>query len=1082
MDANLPDSRIKIPIAGALHVPDHRLISIIGGGSYGQIWLGQNVMGAYRAIKVVSRAQFHSDRPYEREFEGLQRFEPISRLHEGFVQILHVGRNDGDGYFYYVMELGDSQDEAWREDPARYSPRTLHSEISQARRIPLDRCMVVGLALSAALSRLHQQKLVHRDLKPANVVFVDGHPKLADIGLVTEAGPGATFVGTEGYVPREGPGEATADIFALGKLLYEISTGRDCTDFPLLPEDPPEPVGHVSFAELNEVVCKCCEADPARRYQSAEDVRLHLSLLQAGRSVRRLLRLERGLGALQRWAIPATAIFVALATILFLSWRANVRDTELLQRKSGYFVASGNEAMESGDYSEALPWFTAALALFDKDPRVAETHRLRTRAVLDRSPRVVQMWFGDQEARYSEFNADGSAVLAPVGKGTFELKRLSDGSSLSRIFGSGRAEEMAVLNPQGNQVMTSSRLESVVRLWPIEGSAGPTEISLPNYVVFARFSPDGNRLVACLAKGRGDATSTAVVWDLRTGRMLRLAGHALRILHATFDHSGARVLTCSEEGDAKVWDAQSGLELARFTRHQSWVNWGAFSPDGSRVATASFDHTVRIWDVSTGQESLPQPLQDDVGVRSVEFSPDGNTLVAADFNFSVRFWDSRTGRRALAPLHHPDHVVYAAFSPDSKRVISVCQDGTTRVWMFPQPEAPRSWPATDLRAEQGWVASVTHGRAEIVCLPQPSTVHSLPADSQHGVEQLLFAGDSGYALLCSSNFLEGDRWIKRCQQVRVSDGVLAGEPVDISGNFHSLLALGSKNLLLCRSTNQVTLVDLSTGRERWSVDLKERRPRLMVADRAQRQLALVHGDKQGESVDLLAIEDGRPLLSHSLHHDAEVKGMEFSPKGDILAVACASPVARAEAAFLWNTVSGKLVGPPLHHRDGVLCARFSPEGSRLVTAGEDFNAIVWDVATGQQAVRPMVHHDQVVWAEFSPDARWVVTACRDNSVRLWDAVGGDPVTPAISLRDPPRRVQFSRRGDAVWVLDAAQRATYLPMERDHRPVEDLQAIASLLSARAYHETGALMPSPRDTLRASWNRIREKYPEEFSTGK
>src|SRR5205823_13533844 len=88
-------------------IPDHELLRCIGGGSYGEVWLARNVLGDYRAVKVIHRDRFEHDRPYDREFEGIQKFEPISRLHESQVDILHVGRNDGAGYFYYVMELAD---------------------------------------------------------------------------------------------------------------------------------------------------------------------------------------------------------------------------------------------------------------------------------------------------------------------------------------------------------------------------------------------------------------------------------------------------------------------------------------------------------------------------------------------------------------------------------------------------------------------------------------------------------------------------------------------------------------------------------------------------------------------------------------------------------------------------------------------------------------------------------------------------------------------------------------------------------------------------------------------------------------
>jgi serine/threonine protein kinase len=56
---------------------------------------------------------------------------------------------------------------------------------------------------------------------------VNGIPKLADIGLVARAEATLSFVGTEGYLPPEGPGTRQADIFSLGKVLYELSTGQD---------------------------------------------------------------------------------------------------------------------------------------------------------------------------------------------------------------------------------------------------------------------------------------------------------------------------------------------------------------------------------------------------------------------------------------------------------------------------------------------------------------------------------------------------------------------------------------------------------------------------------------------------------------------------------------------------------------------------------------------------------------------------------------------------------------------------------------------------------------------------------------
>ena len=69
------------------------------------MWLARNALGSYRAVKVVYRKDFEDSRPFEREFSGIQKFDPISRSHEGLVDILQAGRQED--YFYYVMELAD---------------------------------------------------------------------------------------------------------------------------------------------------------------------------------------------------------------------------------------------------------------------------------------------------------------------------------------------------------------------------------------------------------------------------------------------------------------------------------------------------------------------------------------------------------------------------------------------------------------------------------------------------------------------------------------------------------------------------------------------------------------------------------------------------------------------------------------------------------------------------------------------------------------------------------------------------------------------------------------------------------------
>ena len=264
-------------------IPDHALVRRVGQGAYGEVWLARSTIGVFHAVKLVRRRDFPNDEPYEREFRGMQKFMPISRSHPGLVHVLHVGRNDAAGFFFYIMEAGDDVVSGQRIDPERYVPRTLAGELARRGRLEPGECLALGLALARALEHLHQQQLVHRDIKPGNIIYVQGEPKFADVGLVTDLVPAnqaASHVGTEGYIPPEGPGTAAADVYALGKVLYEASMGRDRRLFPEVPTTVWEQPEDAMLRRLNDVIHRACETNARDRYPSARELHARLLDLQ----------------------------------------------------------------------------------------------------------------------------------------------------------------------------------------------------------------------------------------------------------------------------------------------------------------------------------------------------------------------------------------------------------------------------------------------------------------------------------------------------------------------------------------------------------------------------------------------------------------------------------------------------------------------------------------------------------------------------------------------------------------------------------------------------------------------------------
>ena len=272
-------------------IPGYELLPpAFGEGAYGRVWLARNTAGQWRAVKVIYLANFNNaPGPYEREFNGISRYQAISDKHPSLLRVDFVSEMLA-GYFYYVMELGDPLEAGWEREPSTYQPRDLASERARAQggRLPTGECLRIGLELSDALDFLHRQGLTHRDIKPQNVIFVNGRPKLADLGLIAEIRPAdqkRTLVGTPGYMPPppELPGTPQADIYALGVVLYVLSTGRNPAFFPEISTTLAENIEAEEFFAVNTIILKACQLDPAQRYASA--LEMHLALQGAQKAL-----------------------------------------------------------------------------------------------------------------------------------------------------------------------------------------------------------------------------------------------------------------------------------------------------------------------------------------------------------------------------------------------------------------------------------------------------------------------------------------------------------------------------------------------------------------------------------------------------------------------------------------------------------------------------------------------------------------------------------------------------------------------------------------------------------------------------
>jgi WD40 repeat protein len=1037
-------------------VPEHAMLRCIGRGSYGEVWLARTVIGKYRAIKIVYRGTFKEDRPYEREFSGIRRFEPLSRMHEGFVDILQVGRNDQAGYYYYVMELADDRESGQQVDAERYQPNTLDKVVGEKGRLSIDCVLKLGLSLTSALGYLHEKGLLHRDIKPSNIVLVNGVAKISDVGLVAEMGAPGTFVGTEGYIPPEGPGTAQADIYSLGKVLYEISTGHDRHNYPALPDRLEEEKDRSQLLELNDVVVKACENDWRQRYQSMGEMHEDLLLLDAGKSVRRLRLLERRMKLLTRAGLVSCSLLMLFAGAWHHVDRSAKREAEVRSRQVGSYVASGAQNMEQGDLFGSLPWFAKALQLDQGLSEREAPHRIRFAATLQQCPKIVRMFSNGSPLNFAELSPEGDLFVSASQAGDVTLYSQADGAVLGHLAGHSAEVQTARFSPDGRYIVTAS-LDGTARVWEAKSlrevpSASPLEHRSP--VNSAKFDSVGDRIVT------GCENGVVTVWEMGSkAKLLEFMAHREAVLDASFNPEGTLIVTASHDETARIWRASSGQPFGGPLPHEGWVFQASFSPDGRLVATADFDRAARVWDLKLGLQIAV--LSHDGPVRSAQFSPDGRYLVTGSWDdYAIRIWDLATHRLAGPPMRHSGNVMHAAFSVDGRRIASAGYDRTARLWDL----APSRWlpPGSTGVLLLSRSCSVKRAGDVLQVCPVPGTCSVELPLSGHSPSLALLSGDSTKVITITGG-LAGR--LKRHSLVQIWDQVtgLPAWPAFASEDpLTNVLTSRDGKRIASITANGVQIWNTVTG-----MLLSQIPPDAAASGGAftpdGTELAL----RKGDTVRFYRTETGLEL--RSFQHPSTVRHVEFSPDARHLVSACCEDqnVVAPREALVWDFSTGRATA--LKHRDGVLHASFSPDGKRVVTASEDRYAQVWQTATGAAVGRVLNHKHHVTYAAFSPDGRWVLTVCRDRTTRVWDAETGDPLTPPLQDVEALREAHFSQDGRSVQTLSFRGTLRGWRLTEAAGTVQMLGELADLLSGNQSTQAGGANPDAKGS-HESWTKL------------
>ncbi len=272
----------------------YEVLEKLGAGGMGEVYRARDTkLGRDVALKMLPENLAQDPARVERL---TREARAVAGLNHPNIVTLH-SIEESDGRHFITMECVSGQ--------------TLERAIGREG-MAIDRLLDIATPLAEALAAAHDVGVVHRDLKPANImVGDDGRPKILDFGLAKQTAPrpeGASAMETEPLLTQEGTVvgtlpymspeqlqgslvDARTDIYALGAMLYEMATGTrphagksHAELISAILRDTPPPAGELRDdlpSELERLIARCLEKEPARRMQTARDVFNELDTLRA---------------------------------------------------------------------------------------------------------------------------------------------------------------------------------------------------------------------------------------------------------------------------------------------------------------------------------------------------------------------------------------------------------------------------------------------------------------------------------------------------------------------------------------------------------------------------------------------------------------------------------------------------------------------------------------------------------------------------------------------------------------------------------------------------------------------------------
>lgn len=604
----------------------------------------------------------------------------------------------------------------------------------------------------------------------------------------------------------------------------------------------------------------------------------------------------------------------------------------------------------------------------------------------------------DDQVMGASFVDEGSRILTYSYDDTRRLWDAETGALLAEYKAPADGEVVYSTSLSPDRKRLTAVGESSVRLFDLEGRR-----------MIARLVHDGTiRRAFFAAGGKLVATSTEQgsirLWNGETGAPvgetidLRFPGtqDLFQPNQIALNHDGSRLIVVNVDGNVQVWDTATPRRLADPRKHSGGA---AFSRDGSRILLA-MNNSVELWDADMKERQAE--LEHDGSVSSVLFSDDASLIATVsalkgDALGEVAYiWDAAT-RQRRASLEHERRIMTLEFNADGTRLVTVADDDTARMWettagrlvgtVIKDDKYSPFRGASDGRGS-GWEHSGALRDAQF------------SPDGRH----LVVASLNGYAQVWDARLFTPDPGT-------VVPGKSEPQRLAMTPSNPARLDPARRRAAMVR-TSHLEIVDLTDSSNTWRLDndrgftAAEFSPDggyLIVTSPARRLAAVIDIATRQR---LIQAEHRRPVESVDFH-----AGRSLLLTAD------------REATYLWDAAARKFLRA-IEQRSGPTLARFSPDGTRVLTAAGDGTVRLWDTESGAALAKPMQHdfdfrsnfYRKIPIAIFNPPGTRILTVS-DATLRLWDTATGDLVA-ARAHGAEIRTALYSADGRAVLTASA----------------------------------------------------------------